>query len=583
MFNIRMMKRILFVLFLLPFMGWAGPIKFSTSTDKKSYYDFERIYLTYKVENANYEGIELPKSTEFDVVNKRISSSSSSFIIIQNGKRISQGDEIYEVIFELKPKKKGTIHIPQGVLKVDGKTYTSAAFTVEVKEMKVNVDQAGKDRFVNVEVSNSSPYVGQSFTITYTLYTVDQITEGSQFKNPEAFINFGPFTVKELSRLNGSQVNLKGKVYSVVEFQTHLLTPVKAETVTIPSFKIDYTAYKYYRQSWFETRREEVPYSVAAPKVTIKVKALPAPPANFSGLVGRFQSKLKLDKKSLQVNDALTAKYEITGSGNFMALEELPLEWGGVWEVFDPKINDAYQAGSKGYSGKKTFEYVAIPRQGGKYKLPVVDLSYFDLDSKKYLPLKFDVPEIIVEGGTNSNSSAMTAAVVGKKVKAETNDIRYLKTNFELSESKPFDLLASKWFYGFTGLNVAGLFYLMLFYKPKKYAQEELVSAKQKKAAKKAREILKGAELALHGEEKVFYAKVESALNQFLMDKYVINPADFSQDNVIQKLQQAGVSAGVIEKVVQTQNRCNMARYSPIGVNKEQVYKEVTELLVELQ
>ena len=576
------MRKLLIILLFFPVFLWAGNVKFSTSSDKKSYFNFEKIYLTYKVENASYEGIEIPKSNDFDVLNKRISTSSSSFVIIQNGKRISQGDEVYDVTFELKPKHNGTITIPKGILKVGDKTLTAPSFTVEVKEMKVNDNQLSKDRFITVEVSNSQPYVGQSFTITYTLYTVDQITDGSQFKNPEAFINFGPFTVKELSRLSGSQVNLKGKIYTVVEYQTHLLTPLKAESVTIPSFNIDYVGFNYIRESWFSSRREEVPYSVSAPKTSIKVKSLPQAPVNFSGLVGDFTGKLKLDKTKLSVNDAITAKYEITGKGNFSVLEDLPIEWEGVWEVFDPKISDNFKANSKGYSGKKVFEYVAIPRKPGKFILPKISLSYFDLSSKKYKNFEFDAPTITVDGTADASQSFVSSGSIGKKVKAEGNDIRYIKTDFDLKNNVKNDFFGSTWFYGLSGLSLSGFLFLVFFYDKKEQNTNEINNLKNKQASKKAKLILKEAEKALQNNDNLFYAKVEEAFNRYLMDKFTIAPTEFSKDFIIETLNKNGVTDEMIQQVIQVQNQCNLARYSPIGIDKNQIYQQVANVITHL-
>ena len=60
------MRKLLIILLFFPVFLWAGNVKFSTSSDKKSYFNFEKIYLTYKVENASYEGIEIPKSNDFE-------------------------------------------------------------------------------------------------------------------------------------------------------------------------------------------------------------------------------------------------------------------------------------------------------------------------------------------------------------------------------------------------------------------------------------------------------------------------------------------------------------------------------------
>jgi hypothetical protein len=573
---------VLMFLFVTPAMVLAGAVKFTTHTSKKSYYDFENIQLVYKIENADYKGVQVPESNDFDVLSNSVSSSSSHSITIINGKRVSQGGSTYEVTFVLKPKKKGQVKIPVGVMSFEGKTYKSPAFTVEITGLSVSQNESSKDRFIKTEVSKSNPYVGESFTITYTLFTVDEISDGGQLKNAGQFKNFGPFSAKDLEGMTNSRVNINGRNYLLLVLQKHLLTPIKGGKVTIPPFTLNYVTYKYVNRGFFRTRGEEIPHAVKAPAVTVKVKSLPNAPADFSGLVGSFALKRKLDKKKLLINDALTVKYELSGKGNFSALKEMPLNWNKAWEVFEPKTISAYKVAANNFTGIITKEYVAIPRANGAQDIPGLSLTYFDLSSKKYKQLSVKETSIEVTGDEDLSTGNVLYSGSGQIIDIQGSDIRYLSEEYRFSNGEGSDFFASGVHHSMTVVLGLGSLFLLLVYRPKKQSVEQLVNKKKKGAFKKARSILKDAEKSLSADDKEFYGKIELAMNNYFRDKFDILPQDFNREVLHERLLNINLQEQKVQEILSLQSKCGMARYSPIGVSKAEVFAEVQEMIAEL-
>lgn len=566
----------------MPTFLWAAQVKFSTHASKKTYYDFEHIFLTYKIENADYKGVKIPVSPDFQVLNNSVSSSSSHSVTIVNGKRVSKGGSTYEVKFELKPNKKGRIKIPQAVMTYEGKTYKAPAFSVEVTGLDVSSSEASKDRFIKTEVSNLSPYVGQGFTITYTLFTVDEISDAGQLKNAGQFKNFGPFSTKDLEGMTNSRVNINGKNYMLLVLQKHLLFPIKGGKVIVPSHTLNYVTYKYLNRGFFRTRGEEVPHAVKAPAVTINVKSLPTAPSDFSGLVGKFKLKRKLDKQELLINDALTVKYEIAGSGNFSALKDFSLNWNKSWEVFEPKSINGYKVSGHTYVGKVTKEYVAIPRANGKQDIPGVSLSYFDVGSKKYKQLKVEKSVIEITGDEDLSTGNVVYDGAGQNVEIQGNDIRYLTDEVSFDSGMGNDFFDSSIHHILNVTLGFGSLFLLLLYKPRKETEQQLITKKQKGAFKKAKSILKDAEKALDAEDKEFYGKIELAMNNYFMDKFNILPQNFNEEVLREALLKMELSKEKTQGILKLQGKCGMARYSPIGVSKTEVFAEVQEMITEL-
>ena len=563
----------------------AGEVKFSASTDKKSYYDFEQVRFTLKIENADYKKVEMPTFQDFDLIRHYVNSSSSHSIVIINGKRVSEGGDSYQVVFELKPKKKGQLRLPDCKMEYEGKVYKTNSFTIEVKELDVSQNDLNKDRFVKVEVSNRSPFVGEPTTVTYTLYTVDQISEAAQLKKGMKIKNFGTIHAKELSQLSSSRVNMNGKVYTLLELHKTLLMPVKEGEFVIPSQTLEYVAYQYYRESWFSTRKEEVPYAVQIPEVKLKVKRLPTPPSDFSGLVGSYELSLKADKETLPVNDALTVRYTISGTGNSFAFRDLDLAWDSGWEVFEPKMEDGTKVAANGYRGSKVFEVVAIPRQGGELQVPGYSLSYFDLRSRSYKHLTAEGLTIEVTGDGGASGPYISSDVpLRRKVElGGENELRYVKSTYSSYNDgwRGYFGTSTALFVG-GGLSLASAL-LFLFYTPRKRSEQELKAERKSKAFKATMKRLDQIEKVIQEDPNQFYHELETAFDTYLRDKLMLEQVELSREVLSEKLKSVVKEEQLVDQVLRLQGQCSMARYSPIGVNPQVLLEEIKTTLNRLE
>lgn len=566
------------LLLLFVFAVHAQKVAFTVTTEKTSYYESEPINLVYSIKNAVPKDLEVPQLADFDIVGQ--SNGSSTNISVINGKRVQNIERT--ITFQLKAKRKGRLKIPSAQFTFENKVYKSNQFYIEVKSVNLSDAQLSKDRFVKVELSKSNPYVGESITLKYTLFTVDQIESGNEIKSTASFQNFGAFTSKELSKFQASSLVVDGKRFLVLELQKHLLLPVRPGKVTIPSFDFEYISYQYQGRGFFRQRVGKVDHKVIAPSVVINVKELPQSPAGFSGLVGRFELKRNIDKRELPVDDALTVKYEIVGKGNFSTLQTLDCQWGTAWEVFDPKRIEKVKGDENGYQGKLGFEYVAIPRRNGKQEVPGLSLSYFDLNSKSYVTLSAD-PQAIDVTGVSSTTSSVVPGVKNQKqaVQLEGEDIRYLKTDYHFDKLS-IDETNSMTLPGVLGGGVTLLsLFILLLYHPKEESEASVNDRKRKNANKKADKVLAAATLIIDNDQ-LFYAKIQESLHQFLLDKLTISTGELTVPILAEKLKDITDDEAKIQEVLHVYESCAMARYSPIGVSKGELLERVKKVIVSL-
>ena len=107
-------------------------------------------------------------------------------------------------------------------------------------------------------------------------------------------------------------------------------------------------------------------------------------PVDFSGAVGDFNITADVSSASATSGDPLTLKIAISGQGNFDRVITAGLAKSAEWKTYKPGAKFD-PADSAGISGTKTFEQTVIPTQAGAQQIPVLNFSYFDPTSGKYI------------------------------------------------------------------------------------------------------------------------------------------------------------------------------------------------------
>ncbi|HKK42477.1 MAG TPA: BatD family protein, partial [Bacteroidales bacterium] len=322
----------------------------------------------------------------------------------------------------------------------------------------------------------------------------------------------------------------------------------------------------------FFAQYDNVPKAVASMPVKIKVKPLPGvQPDDFSGIVGNLKMKADINKDSVNVNDALTYKITISGSGNLKIASTPQLKLSPDLEVYDPKVTDNIKNGSDGTTGQKTFEYLIIPRHYGDYTIPAQTYSFFNISSGKYE--KLTTPEFhFYARKVNDQNSGITVygGVAKEDVKYLGKDIRFIKTKAG-NLSKTGKIIASqRSFYSLYALALI-IFFVVLFLRREHIRRNsDLSLVRNRKAAKVAAKRLKSAELCLKNKEiDKFYEEILKAVWGYLSDKLNIPVSGLTRTNAIEALMEKGIEDERIELLNSILDTCEYARFAPSGSGTE--------------
>ncbi len=99
---------------------------------------------------------------------------------------------------------------------------------------------------------------------------------------------------------------------------------------------------------------------------------------SFTGAVGKFNFDVKLDKNEVELNEAITVKARISGSGNISLISLPDIEFPTGFEKYEPKNSESISRKNV-ISGRKDIEFIIVPRIPGVKKYNSYRIYYFDL------------------------------------------------------------------------------------------------------------------------------------------------------------------------------------------------------------
>jgi tetratricopeptide (TPR) repeat protein len=107
----------------------------------------------------------------------------------------------------------------------------------------------------------------------------------------------------------------------------------------------------------------------------------------------------------------------------------------------------------------------------------------------------------------------------------------------------------------------------------------DVALARSTRARKEARKRLAASERFLKaGQSAEFHAEVARAVLQYIGDKLNVSPSGLTHDGLRQRLDAAGASEDLRERLVQVLEHCDAARFAPGGVSAERMRNLLTEV-----
>ena len=605
------MNRKLFIGFLLWISAvalWAEEISF-TCKAPSTVVSGQQFKLVYTV-NKDGKDLRVPEISDFDVLFGPSTSHSSSFQIV-NGKATSSIQITYT--YMLAGREPGKYTIAPASIVISGDKYTSNSVKIEVLPADKQPASSSASQGLPVDnssvanVNNEQIFVKQHFTktkvyeqeaiqVTYKLYTRLDVVQVGGAKFPE----FKDFFVQDIELdPNRSWVveHVDGYNYNTIVLKQCIIFPQHAGKINIDGGNVEVVlrmrTSSSRHQSIFDDffqSYQDVKKSLKFSGAQITVKELPAnAPAGFNGAVGAYTLNSSISSENIKVNDALTLKLKIAGTGNLKLVKTPEVNFPLDFDVYDPKMDVKVKPTSNGQNGSKSIEYVAIPRFGGDFEIPAVKFVYFDINRGSYQTLTTPVYKIKVDGSASSEATTtvVSPTINKENVKQLSTDIRFIHTKVENGLGKKdshFAFSSTMYVCFLTPLFIFIIVLLLLQKQAKENANVALRNTKR--ANKVAKKRLKEAQKCLKlGEKSKFYEETMRALWGYIADKLTIPVSELTKDNVEEKLISHGCDQKLIKEFLLCLSDCEFARFSPMvdeSLSMENIYSRAAELIGEL-
>lgn len=546
--------------------------------------------VSYVVNTQNVKEFRVPSLTDFEVLMGPTSSIQSSRTVI-NGKTESSTTVTYTFI--LMATKEGNFDIPGASIIADGQQIKSNSSKIRVLPADVNADfnnsqgsykqdsqtssatngttVSNQDLFITATINKTNVYEQEALLLTYKVYFAVNLRE-LEIKMPE-LKGFHSQEV-ELKRGQPTLEHYNGRNYQSLVWSQYVLYPQQTGKLEIPSIDFDATIGVRRNIDPFDaffngiSNYVDVRKTISTPKLLVNVLPLPSgKPMNFSGAVGDFSMNTSISTTSLKVNEAVTLKLEIKGTGNLKLIDIPEVNFPQGFETYDPKVINQFNLTKHGQSGKKVFEYLAIPRYAGEYVIPNIEFSYFDLESKSYKTLSSDSFELKVEKGEVVDNQLVTDFTTKENIKLLGKDIRYIKIGNIDSFLSENNLFFGSMLYYLCYL-VPSLFFIIVVcvYRKRVSDNRNISKTRKKNANKVAVKRLKVANKLLKENRKEdFYDEILKALWGYIGDKLNIPISRLNKDTIENDLQKYQMDESLTSEFLRILNTCEFAKYSPMG------------------
>ncbi len=596
------LKITLFTLLLLAANLFAQ--EFNVSADKSTVAQNERFQIYFTFQNGDINKISNFKPPTFSGLKVLSGPNESRSMQIINGQ--VSGSLTYS--FVVVAEEVGTANIGSASLTYITKNLTSAPTTISIvkgtstqqqvdKNLGISQDELNKSVFIRAIPNKSRIIQGEQLTVTYKLYTKLNISSPQISKLP----TFNGFWSEDLETAQNIQFGTEmydGERFRAATIKRVALFPTKSGDLTLTPFELKVPVIvkskrgrndifdDFFNDSFFG-RSETIEHLAKSNRVNIKVDPLPSSnvPSSFSGSVGNFEFDVELDKSSVELNEAITVKTKISGTGN-IALVKLPeISFPIGFEKYEPKTNEKINRGNV-ISGRKDIEFLIVPRIPGIKEIPPLEFTYYDLNKRDYVTLKSKSFSIDIKQGSGQNAQSVSG-YSKEDVKLLNEDIRFIKTNnSSFIKREEIGKITVLFWVGLI-LPLGILLMLIIFNSKQNKLAKNLSLLKFQKASKVAKQRLKDASKAQERNElSGYYNSLSAALFNFLGDKLGIQQAEFTLDRAIEKLKTYNLDENFIKNLTQISEKCEFARFSPSAVGNDNngiIYKNIEEIIDTLE
>lgn len=565
-------------LFLVIFLTCLTPLPAGEDIEVTANVSATKIGLDDALEyTIMFKGVQNPIPPELDGLKdfRLLGTSQSSEFQFINGVSSS----FIRIHFSLMPKRTGMLTIPAFSFRYEGNEHKTSPFVIEVVQGSVQPPASGQgalspfdlpsfpsrtseppriDVRLKTEISKQKVLLGEQVIYKVLLYTINQINNITPLSK-QSLPGFWQEWFPVPQSITGRRERIGKTLYQVFEIRRAALFPTRTGTLTIPPLEFQFNLVDN-STFFFNTR----PVTRSTPKETIEVLPLPKSTENLP--VGKFSFHVENAQKSIDINNLLSLKIVITGTGNMKTLTSPILTSTEKYTVFPPKISRSSNYNREQLHGTLTAELPISFKESGEQDIPALEFSYFDPEKRIPVTLQSQPISVSVQGMKSTVDAVQTVGQTGIIQKGE--DILYIITGNVQNQQGwitkknwitpliflPFLLnvlvLGKKWIWdrSFAGSRF--------------YTQRRLL-------ARTIKELQHLQQLD----------RITDTVDRFLVQRSHMGYSELSAQNIRNLLSHHKLSAAEIDRFFIIRNNAEFSRFSPQKSNYRELQKDIHEMI----
>jgi hypothetical protein len=590
--NYLMKKTLILALFIFLLTGvpaWSQDVQVSASIGSDTVGIHDQVQLVIKVsgkDSGEAENPRFPEPQGFSVVSGPNIGTQFQWI---NGRSSSSKSFTYILV----PKKEGQFTIDPIEVRVGDKTYETNAIQVQVTQASANPspqprnsvvpwDPFGEDAepvrqsigdavFMRAELDRQSAYPGQQITLFYNLYTSIRVN-GYQIQDSPPLTGFWVEDLKTEDNPRGESRTVNGKEYQVYTIKKQALFPNTTGSLKIPAST--YAISVASGRDIFSIFNQAETIYRNTQESTLEVKALPSQgkPDNFSNAVGEFKLSANMDKKEAKTGEAVALEVDLEGRGNLKTIPDLTLPDLPDFTIYSSKHEDKIEIlENNQIGGKKTWEYVLVPKAPGEQTIPSVTFSFFNADQNRYETVSTQPLTLNVSGGNADAVSTPGLFDINKQGLTRLGtDIHFIKLSAGKFEKKDAPFYRKSWIYLVIFFPIILNASALLYRRQQSRLTANVAAVRSRKARQNALKRLKTAEREGKSDTRRYYDLASSALSGYLADKFNLTEIELTGDNLKRTLSGKSIPRENIEEIQSCLEQCDFGRFVSAAASDEE-------------
>ncbi len=325
---------------------------------------------------------EDPTIPETDGFAELLEADGPGRFIVNTEKRISY-------TYRFRAAQAGSFEIGRMRILADGREYESEPVSLVIDQVPTGEADPPEGLVLVGSLSKTRAYIGEPVVVEYSVQKLGAWPSIGSLPRigTKAWPSFGGFEVLNLA---GWRVEDLQDPSLPSPGRSMVVVPREVGTIDIGAATIEYRI-EDWRDSWDRAPPDEpsrVSTSYILTSEPLSLEAVPLPvegrPGSFRGHVGTLAVASRVDRTRAEVGETVTFRVKVSAVGNVDALPAPEIDFPSGFAVSEPEIVTVLPDRYVTPRGDREYIYRLTAISPGTYRIPAVEMSFFDAETESY-------------------------------------------------------------------------------------------------------------------------------------------------------------------------------------------------------